>query len=237
MKARGSGRTGFTLIELLVVISVIGILAGIIVAAVQNVNKTAKKAACSQLLKNIDSALGAYFADEAAFPPDRYRNWSAANAGGAAVGGAADVIATQSYVYTLMHGKSVYFNAEDKDLYDPNPGNATPVRDESGVEVKDTWWVSDNPTTNLVMYIVAPQRRNFANYFNFPGGGPGKYNLWSIGPDGKCDSCNHVPPPVGFTPAGPSQFHANGGATSNTPPSQLPSSPHIGGKIDNDDVQ
>ncbi len=221
---RRGARGGFTIVELLVVITVIGVLAGIILAAVQSVNKTARKAACTQLLKEVATALQAYQADEGRFPPDRYVNWTAADAGPL---GIADAAADRSFVWMLMHGKTVYLNMKDDKLVDSSPGDGSIDRTDLKLQIKDPWWVSDSPMTNVLLYIAAPHRQKNTNYMSFKGGGPGMYNLWSPGPDGKCDSCQPV---TGF-----SGDHPPGG--NSAPPSTADSVPHLGGSTQGDDVK
>lgn len=54
--------SGFTLIELLIVIVILGVLAGIVVFAVQAFNNDGKVAACKADLKNVEIATEAYYA-------------------------------------------------------------------------------------------------------------------------------------------------------------------------------
>ncbi len=56
----GQDDEGFTLIELLIVIVVLGILAAVVVFALANVNHNAKQSACTADAKTIESAVGAY---------------------------------------------------------------------------------------------------------------------------------------------------------------------------------
>jgi prepilin-type N-terminal cleavage/methylation domain-containing protein len=54
--------SGFTLIELLIVIVILGVLAGIVVFAVQAFNNDGKVAACKADVKNVEIATEAYYA-------------------------------------------------------------------------------------------------------------------------------------------------------------------------------
>lgn len=59
---------GFTLIELLIVIVILGILAAIVVFAVQNLTGQSSKAACQAQYKTIETALETYKAEMGTYP-------------------------------------------------------------------------------------------------------------------------------------------------------------------------
>jgi len=68
MNSRRRRRHGFTLIELLVVISIIGVLVGLLLPAIQSARAAARRVQCQNNMKNIALALNAYAIRKGAYP-------------------------------------------------------------------------------------------------------------------------------------------------------------------------
>ena len=177
---RGSGG-GFTLIELLVVIAIIGVLAGLLLAAVFQVLKSAKRTVAKEDLDNLAKGINSYYERNLVLPADPWNNFPDPPSA------ISDPTETRTFIHRLLGngdpaGNGAYWDAPLGRLRSPlvNPSNP---RVASDVIFLDPW------QQNGYLYVRGIASLSFLPASWWKGNGTARYNLWTAGPDLLCDSC------------------------------------------------
>jgi len=108
-------RLGFTLIELLVVLSIIGVLVGLLLPAVQSAREAARRAQCSNNLKQVGIALNSYENTHLVYPSGRISTFVRGNGN---CWGAFSQILPQLDQVTIFNSINFRMNPEPDSVYD-----------------------------------------------------------------------------------------------------------------------
>jgi prepilin-type N-terminal cleavage/methylation domain-containing protein/prepilin-type processing-associated H-X9-DG protein len=97
---------GFTLIELLVVISIIGILVGLLLPAINQAREAGRRAQCQNNMKNVVLAIVGYVNQKNVFPPAAEYSEDDTTLAALTPGSSYNPSPTESVVYTFMPGQT-----------------------------------------------------------------------------------------------------------------------------------
>jgi prepilin-type N-terminal cleavage/methylation domain-containing protein/prepilin-type processing-associated H-X9-DG protein len=180
---RRSNRPGFTLIELLVVIAIIGVLIALLLPAVQAAREAARRAQCTNNLKQLGLALHNYHQTHDAFP-GAYNAGATNGAGGAVRGtGAWGCYSPQSLLLPFMEQNQVYnainFNwvnqGDNGGNYFGERNNTTATRTRIGNFLCPS---SPLPRNTNFWGVNAPGNNYFASF----GASAGFFGTWNNAP-------------------------------------------------------
>jgi len=139
------GVRAFTLIELLVVIAIIGVLIALLLPAVQAAREAARRAQCTNNMKQIGIALHNYHDQGGAFPPGGmtvYQNpWASTNAG---AGANSSFLSWRAMILPQMEQSAVY-NAVNVNLNTWAGGTGSGEMYTAWITVFNTWLCPSDP--------------------------------------------------------------------------------------------
>jgi prepilin-type N-terminal cleavage/methylation domain-containing protein/prepilin-type processing-associated H-X9-DG protein len=196
-ETRQRRRRGFTLIELLVVIAIIAVLIALLLPAVQSAREAARRAQCTNNLKQLGLAVHNYHSTYNAFPAEEM--WMGATYGSQALGG--------SWSWNASWPVALLPNLEQVPLYNAYNSGWAPDQNQNQTTI------SFNAIA--VLFCPSDNQKQRPNYpwapMNYAGnfGGPGciSWNSGMIVNMFTCSTTNQIP--INGWPVGTCWWSAN----------------------------
>jgi prepilin-type N-terminal cleavage/methylation domain-containing protein/prepilin-type processing-associated H-X9-DG protein len=157
MTSRRRRQQGFTLIELLVVISIIGILVGLLLPAINQAREAGRRAQCQNNMKNIVLAIVGYVNQKNVFPPSAEYGEDSVTFTNLTPGTNYNPDPTKSVIYTFMPGQTPRSTAINSPMY----SWVVPILPNLDEQALYNQWTMFNPTSTTPTTVAYYDPTNY----------------------------------------------------------------------------
>ena len=183
MAKRSSSSKGFTLIELLVVIAIIGVLIALLLPAVQAAREAARRAQCTNNMKQLGIALHNYHDKNGAFPigVQYYGVWDSACAYGARGHSLFTAILSEMEGNTLYNAINFDFSAGSAGAGEAAFGHGGRIN-STALLTRINSYICPSEVSQQIPYVIPTQSSNPYGWSSYAGvAGTGDVTRWWYG--------------------------------------------------------